>query len=177
MDKIHKFEQAGLGLAPYKVTGWDREVYKASPDAPIQPGGTCDYCGQGIMYVFNIESSDGKRFDVGSDCVLKSGEAGIVNMWFVKDEVKIHKAEMRRAKDRTTIAQGNILLRENRDMLATTPHPHGFENKTLADYADWMFKTAGITGQVKTAKLIKNIIEKKYLFISLYCLQIKTNDV
>lgn len=33
--------------------------------------GTCDYCGQGIATVMRIESSDGRSFGVGCDCVAK----------------------------------------------------------------------------------------------------------
>src|SRR5262245_4254165 len=68
---VHPFQRAGLGLAPFRFVGLDTCIHKASHDAPAQPGTSCDYCSTGIMYVCHIESSDGKRFKVGCDCVRK----------------------------------------------------------------------------------------------------------
>ena len=60
-QKVHKFELAGLGLAPYTFLGCERKVYQACQGAPEQPGGSCDYCGTGIMYQFLLRSADGRR--------------------------------------------------------------------------------------------------------------------
>lgn len=68
---IHKFEQAGLGLAPFSYVGMHEKVYVPCPGAPAQPAGTCQYCGNGIRYCCNIRSADGKEFIVGTDCVRK----------------------------------------------------------------------------------------------------------
>jgi hypothetical protein len=74
---MHKFEEAGLGLAPFRVVGWSREVGPKnlgngmSIGAPGQPMGTCDYCGQGIAICVQVKSADGRRFVVGCDCAKK----------------------------------------------------------------------------------------------------------
>ena len=67
---LHPFEAAGLGLAPFRCVGVRENVYSAAP-GHRQPGGTCQYCGQGIMYECMIQSKDGKVFKVGIDCVRK----------------------------------------------------------------------------------------------------------
>src|SRR5215831_9819973 len=73
---MHKFEQAGLGKAPFRVVGYTREIYQAvpgDPNCPCQPGAACDYCMTAIVDTFWIRSSDGRRFKVGCDCVYKTG--------------------------------------------------------------------------------------------------------
>lgn len=68
---LHPFEQAGLGLAPFYFVALRKNVYSAAP-GHTQAGGSCDYCGTGIMYECVIKSSDGKEFVVGMDCVRKT---------------------------------------------------------------------------------------------------------
>ena len=73
--KIHPWQRAGLGIAPFRYVGYELSVYQAvpgDPNCPLQPGTSCDYCGQGIMHVCRIEDADGKRFKVGCDCVKKA---------------------------------------------------------------------------------------------------------
>lgn len=67
---IHPFEEAGLGLAPFRFTGMSENVINHG-NGHMQAGGTCDYCYNGIRYEYWIASADGKRFKVGCDCVLK----------------------------------------------------------------------------------------------------------
>lgn len=73
--KIHRFEAAGLGKAPFVCIGMHEE---ATNDGDcIRAAGTCDYCGTGIRYCFDIRSADGRCFKVGCDCVDKTGDAGL----------------------------------------------------------------------------------------------------
>lgn len=89
--KVHPFEKAGLGAAPFKCVGMEKRVYQASHDAPVQPGDCCDYCGTGIMYVYFIVSSDGNEFVVGSECVLKTAMQEDVEL--VKTVKKLKKEQ------------------------------------------------------------------------------------
>ena len=75
---IHPFERAGLGVAPYTFLGVSERVYVACPGAPAQPGGTCDYCGNGIRYLYHCVSADGRRFAGGARgaCRRLGGAAG-----------------------------------------------------------------------------------------------------
>lgn len=68
----HPFEKAGLGVAPFRCTGVRENWYSPVPEHR-QPGGTCSYCGTGILYEYSIVSSDGRTFVVGSDCVARTG--------------------------------------------------------------------------------------------------------
>jgi hypothetical protein len=73
-ETLHPFELAGLGEAPFRFVTVRKNVYSAAPGHQ-QPGGTCQYCSQGIMYECVIRSSDGKEFVVGQDCVMKLDRA------------------------------------------------------------------------------------------------------
>jgi hypothetical protein len=88
---IHCFEKSGLGKAPFRCVGLysipspslaehNVEAYNnALRDMPRDVGcGSCQYCGTAIMHNFIIQSSDGMRFVVGSDCVARTGDAGLL---------------------------------------------------------------------------------------------------
>src|SRR5262245_32855473 len=73
-DDRHPFERAGLGKAPFRFVT-HRENWYSACQGHRQPGGTCDYCLNGIANEFVIRSVDGREFVVGSDCVMKLDRA------------------------------------------------------------------------------------------------------
>lgn len=91
-NQIHCFEKAGLGVAPFRVVGFYVKKYQACQGAPIQPGTCCDYCGTGIMNVYEIKSSDGRLFKVGCDCVAKTADKVLT------DGVKVYQRKAREEK-------------------------------------------------------------------------------
>lgn len=106
---IHCFEKAGLGKAGFRCTGVvsipSASLAERNPDAynnamamlPRNLGiGSCAYCGTAIMHNFIIESADGKRFVVGSDCVARTGDAGLAKE--VKRERVMARKVIRDAK-------------------------------------------------------------------------------
>lgn len=109
MTPVHCFEKAGLGKAPFRCVGMasipSSSLAEANPTAynnalamlPKGIGcGSCQYCGTGIMHNFIIQSADDRRFVVGSDCVAKTGDAGLIQQ--VKRERVRVKQEAREAK-------------------------------------------------------------------------------
>lgn len=66
--RTHRWELAGLGRAPFTYLGMHEQRHDMG-GGYSKPGGTCDYCGQGILYCFRVQSSDGKKFVVGCDCI------------------------------------------------------------------------------------------------------------
>jgi hypothetical protein len=66
---VHVWEAQGLGDAPFKCVGC-RDLGATC--------GACDACNTPIRYEFEIEARDGRRFVVGSDCVEKTGDWGLV---------------------------------------------------------------------------------------------------
>ena len=99
----HVFERAGLGKPPFRYAGMRECKYQACVGAPVQPGASCDYCGQGIMYACDIRSSDGRMFKVGCDCVARTGDAGLIAAYKASPEVRAMnraKAASRDARNR-----------------------------------------------------------------------------
>lgn len=66
----HPWEAVGLGKAPFRVVGVNEIVFKV-PGEPPRAGGSCDYCGTGIRWAYQIQASDARTFKVGCDCVAK----------------------------------------------------------------------------------------------------------
>lgn len=114
-DDKHVFELSNLGTAPFQVIGFidmpARGLLGTNPSAynnhMREAGqiarafgvrlGSCDHCGTGIINHFVIQSSDGVRFVVGCDCVMKTGDAGLVSE--IK-RIRSERARLRRAEKR-----------------------------------------------------------------------------
>ena len=77
---VHVFERAGLGQAPYRYLGTSENRFD-NGDGTSKPGGTCQYCGNGILHEFFLKSKDGKTFKVGSDCIERAGDKGILQQY------------------------------------------------------------------------------------------------
>lgn len=160
MEIIHKFEKAGLGKPPYRLTSYARMVYKACPDAPTLPGSSCDYCGTGIMDVFWLKSSDGKEFKVGSDCILKAEEGhGMTRLYNeVERAAKELKKEAAKKRLNVRIEAAFKVLIANPTLLTDKPHPSEYYNaigKTCRDYVLFLFDKGGDAGKNTACKLIE----------------------
>lgn len=113
---IHDFEKAGLGRAPFRCVGVasipSASLAEANPQAynnalamlPKGLGcGSCSYCGTGIMHNYIIVSADDRRFVVGSDCVARTGDAGLtkqtraVRLQVVREQ-RAERSRMKRAE-------------------------------------------------------------------------------
>lgn len=89
--KLHPFEKAGLGKAPFWITDFDQ----AGTDSGRQ-GTTCDFCGTYIVNIFFIKSSDGKKFVVGSTCVEKTEDEELIKV--VHEKLKAANRQRRNEK-------------------------------------------------------------------------------
>lgn len=126
----HDWENA-VGKAPYRylgcvtlpnaatyganVQGYNNAVAEASEQARSHGVhlGTCQVCGMGITYNYVGENADGKRFVVGSDCVMKLGDCRFTSeveedersrqrlaAWHRKQEMHRRQQQEREALDR-----------------------------------------------------------------------------
>ena len=155
----HCFERAGLGLAPFKYTGsyesrgpitLVQNGVEVQVGAPGQPMGSCAYCGQGIAILCGITSSDGKKFVVGSDCVNRTGDAGLVD--YVKRDVARRRTAMRHEREAAQLREAKLKLPTLQEAWSKLPHPRGFEGKSLYDWAVWMMLCAGAKGHKEVYK-------------------------
>lgn len=158
MSIIHKFEEAGLGKAPFRLVGNYSKTYQACHGAPIQPGACCDYCGTGIMDVYRIRSADGKEFEVGCDCVNKTDDKGLVDT--VKRAANKLKTARRHEREKIKIAEIKATWSDPavRAKVAEKPHPNAYmagKGSTLADYVDFLFARGGNSGKLSVAGIIK----------------------
>lgn len=167
-NEMHVFEAAGLGKAPYKYLGV--EVLRGpitvqsvngcvvQIGAPGQPMGCCQYCSTGIAYLFWLESTDGRKFYVGSDCIYKSGDVGLKRI--IEPIVAQHNKEIRDSR-------ANLLLdmfkkQQSADPtfpasfhITDKPHPNFYyarQGKTLGDYNMWAFMHTGFLGRSRMAR-------------------------
>ncbi len=163
--RTHKFEAAGLGVAPFKFVGAKPLLFQAipgDPNCPIQAGGSCDYCSQAISYACYIQDANGKRFKVGSDCVAKTGDAGLAKA--AKSEANRLKAEAQKERETARIAAALETLKTRREIFEAFPHPKAWaaeKGQTLADSLEWMFEHAGHTGKMKVTRQIEKFLKSR----------------
>lgn len=157
--KMHIFESAGLGKAPYTFIGIEKRTYQACYGAPVQPGSSCMFCSTGIVYLFWLRSADGKKFFVGSDCIMKSGDAGLKSV--IDPHVKAHEREMRQERENYYISEFAKFVTANnywtRPELVNAPHPNGYYasiGRTLSDYQKYCYEHAGLTARARMARKI-----------------------
>jgi len=159
---IHTFEAAGLGKAPYRFVGYQKLIYQACQGAPIQPGGSCDYCGTAIINAFFLKSADDKTFKVGCDCIEKSGDKGLRKaISVVEKEKRQKKAAEKRQKEweKRNELKKEIegILEKNPKIVASLkvkPHP-SIPRYNLLNYVEWMLIYAGVSGMMTVHEIVK----------------------
>jgi hypothetical protein len=141
---IHVFERAGLGPAPYTFLG-----------VQVHPTG-CQYCGTAISYMFWLRAANGKKFYVGSDCIFKSGDAGMRRI--VEPIVKEHEKKLREEREKDYILRFTNYLQAHPDYWQAAnpgPHPyswHARNGKTMGDYKKFIYEHAGRTKRATVAR-------------------------
>lgn len=162
--ELHKFEKAGLGKAPFRIMGHEE---KRGPidlgngltvGSPGQPMGTCDFCGTGIVDCFRIASSDGKTFIVGSVCVEKTGDKGLMKI--VKSEISRKQTAQRHAREaeKIIVLQAKLADPVIRESLSAVDHPLRWrqaQGDTLLDWAEWMMANSGNSGKMAVFRALK----------------------
>ena len=171
-DTMHPFEKAGLGLAPFRFVDFyvkrgpikieNRDGTTTQVGAPGQPMGTCQYCYQGIANICVIESADGRRSEVGCDCVKKVGDKGLGReVGRVKRE---HERKRRQVRNDAKLVKVNAEIdaalssESARKVLSAKPHPFpalASKGMTRLDWVEYMRKNAGLRGRTDAANYIK----------------------
>lgn len=167
---VHPFERAGLGRAPFRFIGVNAGVDVAYGEVILnraeyertgirlstKRGGTCAFCGQGILDLYTVEDSEKRRFHVGCDCIKKVGDDRLVrSVAAAKRKVDRVKRAKRAKAVEATLAD---FVEANRDALIALPHPNAYmaaKGETLLSWAEFMIAKAGATGRAKALKTIK----------------------
>jgi hypothetical protein len=162
---VHKFEAAGLGLAPFRFIGIETAADRAAVQTERESAGqlfttnystSCDYCGQGIQNAYQVQSADGKKFKVGCDCIRKTGDAGLIRFVTEEETAKRRKATAERRRNKWQRQHDLVAaFRAGQcEALRAIPHPKGRENATAYDYVQWCIDNRFIGAAV--LELIEN---------------------
>jgi hypothetical protein len=122
----HVFELSHNGKAPFRCVGVasipSPSLAEQNPTAynnalamlPKGIGcGSCAHCGTAIMHNYIIVSSEGNKFVVGSECVMKTGDAGLIAT--VKAERSRMAAEKREVRRNTNRAEREASWKAERE--------------------------------------------------------------
>lgn len=172
----HPFEVAGLGQAPFRFIGMheqDRrygesilnraEYERTGVAVTTKPGGSCAYCGTYILNMYNVRSSDGRVFHVGSECIEKTGDRKLI----APAKAARSKASRVKREAKATEVKGELatLLAspEARAKLAAAPHPKPLawrspEENTLLFYVEFLARRAGAAGRKKALALALRVL-------------------
>lgn len=164
----HVFERAKLGKAPFRFVG----IYeKRGPitlsdgsqcGADGQPMGICEYCGRGIAICCQIVSADGKRFVVGSDCVARTGDAGLVRQFKNSKELREFNRQARVVKAKADKEFVTDAIEKHAAELMAVASPNSWRaSDTGLDYCRFMLRCAGAAGLAKVAAFVRRVLKAK----------------
>lgn len=109
-------------LERYSVVGVETRIFKASADAPAQPGGSCWHCGQGIMVCVLVRHADtGQTETIGTTCAERVGLSGPELRKMLAEKYAEERAERRAAAS----AERRQQLAEEAALAEATYGPHG----------------------------------------------------
>jgi hypothetical protein len=161
---LHVFEKAGLGKAPFKVVGSFELKWQAHPGAPIRAGGSCDYCGNAIMYAARIRGADGRTFKVGSDCVARTGDAGLLKAYKQHPETRKLNRAKAALKDEAKKMEFAALMADPavRAKLAAIKIEYHAPGKfrPVLEIAENAWKYCGASGRARYLKMVKHHLAK-----------------
>lgn len=162
---MHVFTRSGLGLAPFRCIGVFQDVGPKTLSDGSQVGsegqamGSCAHCGTGIADCYQIKSADGKVFSVGSSCVEKTGDAGLIKSFKNSPAVRALNAAKRQALDDRKSAELQALLAANKDALSvkTFTRWDGTE-ETQFEYLTRVIGMCGAAGRARYLKHVKGLV-------------------
>ena len=70
MNNLHPFTVKGLGIAPFICVRVEKRAYSPARGV-VLPGGSCDLCGESLIWCYVIRDGNRKEFTVGCECVKK----------------------------------------------------------------------------------------------------------
>jgi hypothetical protein len=155
VERIHPFQAAGLGVAPFRFVGHYESTFQAAPGQPVRAGASCDYCGTAIRDCFKIRSADGREFKVGCDCVEKTCAPGGPIVTAAQKAAKRAKKtrDLARLKERVSLA--DAALKANPALLANRPDLWNNVGRSLRDSVMFLLERGGASGRTKACKIVE----------------------
>lgn len=134
---VHAFERAGLGFYPFRCVKVEKRE------------ASCAYCGEPLMYPCVVSDRDGKEFDVGCECVTKSGDSGLLRHIKTSETYRAIQRQKRAARD-------EVIKSEIEELMA---HP-AISETGLASYYRGRLTYCGAAGRARVRKDMKDSIAR-----------------
>lgn len=161
----HVFTRSGNGQAPFRCVGYSHRVgpLVLADGSQVgyegQPMGTCDHCGTGIAECFEILSADGKRFIVGSSCVFKTNDAGLIRQYKNNPDFRKAQAAKRAALDSRKSAALAQLIEDHAEALrAMMLKKWDGSDESQYDYLKRVVPMCGAAGRARYLKSVKTLL-------------------
>jgi hypothetical protein len=104
-----------------------------------KPGGSCNYCGTGILYEYVIKDKNGKTFVVGCDCVEKTGQQvedfRKVRLQHARERRAVKATERRASRQAMWEAERQLRQAERAESTAAWKNEHTALVTALTNYA------------------------------------------
>ena len=163
---MHVFTRSNLGSAPFRCVGVFQQVGPivlsdgTQVGSPGQAMGVCAHCGTGIADCYQIKSADGKVFVVGSSCVEKTGDAGLIKSYKNSPEVRAFnkaKRDLLANKKQTELAE---ILQANKEKLASIQiKKWNGEMESQFEYLTRVIPMCGAAGRARYLKHVKSLVQ------------------
>ncbi len=165
----HVFSRSKLGLAPFRCIGVYQDVgpkvlshqggVTTMIGSPGQAMGVCAHCGTGIADCYQIKSADGNTFVVGSSCVEKTGDAGLIKSYKNSPEVRAFnkaKRDLLASKKQTELAD---IIAANKEKLESMQiKKWNGEVESQFEYLTRVIPMCGAAGRARYLKHVKGLL-------------------
>ena len=162
---MHVFTRSKLGAAPFRCIGVHQKlgpIHMADGTEvgyPGQPMGVCAHCGTGIADCYVIRSAEGNVFVVGSSCVEKTGDAGLLKSYKNSPEVRAFKRSKRELRAKAVDVQLTDLLAANKEKLASIQiKKWNGQMESQFDYFKRIIPYCGASGRLRYLKHLRHLI-------------------
>lgn len=161
----HVFSRSKLGLPPFRCIGVYQDVGPKILSDGTQVGyegqamGVCDHCGTGIRDCYQIKSSDGKSFVVGSSCVEKTGDAGLIKSYKNSPEVRAFlkaKRDLLNANKKEELA--NLVASNKEKLQSMQLKKWDGSMESQWEYLTRVIPMCGAAGRARYLKHVKSLL-------------------
>lgn len=156
---VHCFQAAGLGQAPFSWVGYTDYGLGASFDSNCH---CCDYCSKPLRHVCEIMSADGDRFFVGTDCLKKTGDRGLLKAYKYSPQVRAQKRAAIATKDAKTKEEWQVIMTDPAKVAAlSVPQVwkyNGDGQEPWIDFARRAWGYCGVSGRARYLRQAKKFL-------------------
>lgn len=166
---MHVFTRSKLGSSPFRCVGVYQDIgpkvisHQGGVTTMIgsfgQAMGVCAHCGTGIADCYQIKSAEGNTFVVGSSCVEKTGDAGLIKSYKNSSEVRaFHKAkrDLLASKKQTELAD---IIAANKEKLESMQiKKWNGEVESQFEYLTRVIAMCGASGRARYLKHVKTLV-------------------